>query len=316
MVELYKKYRPKTLKALVGNKDMVSSLTKAIEAEELPHSILLTGPFGCGKTTVGRIIKEQLGIHDMDYYELDTGVFNGIDTVREIRNKMAFKPMYSPYRIWLLDEVHQLGVGKEGKNKAQNALLKALEDTPPHVIFILCTTNPEMLIKTVKSRCVEYKVSKLSESEMTILLKRISKKEGTTINQKVIRKIIENADGHVRNALQMLERVYKLDDIEEQLRLCVLDQEGEEAQINQLCQALLKGAGWQDVRKLLLGLKEVEPETIRRAIIGYANAVLLNGGEDASLILGWFLYRTTYDSGTGLITQFCYNIVKGIEPPC
>ena len=90
----------------------------------------------------------------------------------------------------------------------------------------------------------------------------------------------------------------------------------EEVKVNELSLALVKGSPWKEVRELLKGLKEVPPETIRRGIIGYANAVLLNGNENASLILGWFLYRTTYDSGMALITQFCFNIVKGIEPPC
>ena len=86
--------------------------------------------------------------------------------------------------------------------------------------------------------------------------------------------------------------------------------------VNQLCQAMLNGKKWPEIKKIIAGLKTEDPETIRRGIIGYAGAVLLNGNESASLILGWFLYKNTYDCGFPLITQFCYNIVTGIEPPC
>ena len=88
------------------------------------------------------------------------------------------------------------------------------------------------------------------------------------------------------------------------------------AAVNELCQAMLKTGEWGKVKKVLQGLKTEDPESIRRQIIGYAGAVLLNGNESASLILGWFLYKNTYDAGFPLITQFCYNICQGIEPPC
>ena len=90
----------------------------------------------------------------------------------------------------------------------------------------------------------------------------------------------------------------------------------ENAAIIDLCRALMKGNCWNDVRKILKGLKTESPETIRQAIMGYANSVLLNGNSDGALILGWFVYKNTYDAGFPLITQFCYNIDQSIEPPC
>lgn len=316
-MELYKKHRPNSLKKIVGNKETVNALKRLIENDELPHAILITGPTGCGKTTIGRIIKNELNVDNWDYKELDTAVFRGIDTVRDIRQQMILKPVKSKYKIYLWDEIHSLGVGGDSsKNIAQNALLKALEDTPKHVYFILCTTNPEMLLKTIKGRCTEFQVNSLNDNEMKSLLKRVSKKERKKIPDSVIKQITKASEGHPRNALQLLGKIIHLDTEEEMLPLCTTENIEEIAQVNELCQALLKGNSWNKVSKILKGLKHIEPETLRRNIIGYANAVLLNGNEDASIILGWFLYKNTYDSGFALITQFCWNVCNNIETNC
>lgn len=316
-MQLYNKYRPKNLKQIVGNKELVSSLNNLLESEELPHSILLTGPHGCGKTTIGRIIAKEVGSKGLDYKELDTGVYRGIDTVRDLRKQTLTRPLQSKNKVYLIDEVHMLGRGGDSsKNEAQQAFLKVLEDTPNHVYFILCTTNPEMLNKTIKSRCVEFKVEKLTDLQITSLIKRICKKEKKKINPKVVSKIYESSNGHVRDAIQILQKVLYEKNVKTQLKLAVPDETEEQAQVNKLCQALLKREDWGKVRKMLQSMKSLDPETIRRQILGYANAVLLNGGEDASMILGWFLDKPTYDSGFPLITQYCYNIIKEIEPPC
>lgn len=212
---------------------------------------------------------------------------------------------------------HMLGRGGDStKNEAQNAFLKSLEDTPKHVYFILCTTNPEMLLSTIKSRCVEFKVQVLSEIEMTILLKGILKKEKKEIPSTVLKRIVFFSEGSPRNALQLLEKVFHLTDEKEMLNLVKSESQIQQTQVNQLCQALLAGKDWANIRKILNGLKNEDPETVRRQIIGYAQVVLLNGNTAASLILGWFLYKNTFDSGFALITQFCYNICESIEPPC
>jgi len=316
-MELYKKYRPDSLNKIIGNEETVNSLKQLIKKDDLPHAILITGKSGCGKTTIGRIIKNELKVDDWDYKELDTAIYRGIDTVREVRQQMASRPIKSKYKIFLIDECHMVGRGGDSaKNEAQNAFLKSLEDTPKHVYFILCTTNPEMLLKTIKGRCTEFKMNTLDTKEMMLLLKKVSKKEKKSIPVKVIKQIVKSADGHPRNALQLLGKVIHLDDEEEMLELAKSESNEEQAQVNELCQAMLNGNNWSKVSKILKGLKHIEPETLRRNIIGYANAVLLNGNEGASLILGWFIYKNTYDCGFALITQFCNNICNEVEPPC
>ena len=319
-MELYQKYRPTCLSEVFGNKDLIQSLQEKIESSTIPHTILLTGPHGCGKTTIGRIIKEVLGIkgeQNPDYKELDTAQFRGIDTIRDIRKAMKFKPIKSPARLWLLDEAHMLGRGGDSaKNEAQNALLKALEGPPEHTYFILCTTNPEMLLGTIRSRCVEYEVKLLSPDQMTLLLKRICKKENKEIPKEVLKKICETSGGHVRDSLQILNKIIGLTDKKQMLRIARTSSDFEKVEVKKLCQALLNGQSWNSVRPILKGLQSQEAESLRRAIIGYANAALLNGHTGASLILGWFLYKNTYDSGFPLISQFCFNILNNIEPPC
>jgi DNA polymerase-3 subunit gamma/tau len=315
-MELYKKYRPTILSEMVGNKATIQLLSSFAKKGNLPHAIMFTGQKGCGKTTLGRILKTELNCADCDYKELDTGVFRGIDTVREIREQMKFLPIKSKVKLFLLDECHMIGRGNEEKNEAQNALLKALEDTPKHVHFILCTTNPERMISAVKSRCVEIQLQALTEPEMILLLKKVCKKEGKVLPTKVVKQIITYAEGSPRNALQLLEKALNLTDEKDMLNAVKSELLDQSAAVNELCQAMLKTGEWGKVRKVLQGLKNEDPESIRRQIIGYAGAVLLNGNDAASLILGWFLYKNTYDAGFPLVTQFCYNITQGIEPPC
>ena len=142
-------YRPDKFEEVIGNKITVKTIQNKIHGIEPPHAILLHGPSGCGKTTLGRIISSELGckINSNDFNELDIAQLTGVDTAREIRQNMSFLPMESKCRVWLLDEFHK------ASTSFQNAMLKALEDAPRHVYFILCTTDPEKIIKTVQTRC-------------------------------------------------------------------------------------------------------------------------------------------------------------------
>jgi len=316
-MELYKKYRPKSIKTIIGN----TSVLKAIKGfKEFPHAILLTGPSGCGKTSLGRIIAKMIGSKGMDYVELDTAVFRGIDTVRDIRQKMTYKPIESKARVWLIDEIHSLGVGGSSeKNIAQNALLKMLEDPPEHVYFILCTTNPEMLIPTVKGRCTSFEMKTLMNDEMETLLTRICKKEKKGIPDPVKDQIIQDAEGHPRNALNILDKVLVLDDEDEMLEMA--KQEGLKTNaIKDLCYALLDGKEWKNIQSILKGIRTEQPETIRRAILGMMGSAILDGwGDhkkvDAWGIMSWFYEKPTYDCGFAGITFCCKAITDGQACP-
>jgi DNA polymerase-3 subunit gamma/tau len=189
-----------------------------------------------------------------------------------------------------------------------SALLKALEDTPSHVYYILATTDPQKLLLTVRNRCTQYTMTVLSDSEMLSLLKSIVKKEGQKLEQEIYDQIIQDSQGHPRNALQILDQVLAADG---QDRLAIAKRSAESTnQIIDLCRALLSKSNWKTVAGILKGLKEEEPESIRRVILGYFSAVLLNGENNrAACILDEFM-SNTYDSGMPMITWNCYKIVK------
>src|SRR5690554_5071868 len=169
---LYLKYRPDSLDEVVGNSETVELLRSQLSpdaSQPIGRSILFHGPTGCGKTTLGRIVARELGAKGSDIKEIDAADFRGIDTIREIRKQIAYKPLEGPYQVWILDEVHR------ATQDAQSALLKTLEDTPSHVYFILCTTDPQKLLPAIRGRCADYQVRTLNDREMRMLLRRVVK---------------------------------------------------------------------------------------------------------------------------------------------
>jgi DNA polymerase-3 subunit gamma/tau len=304
-MSLYNKYRPQDLRDLFGNEDVIVSISNMLEKpEEFPHAILLTGPTGCGKTTLGRIIAKEIGCGKQDYHEVDSADFRGIDTVREIRRQSQFASMYqSPVRVWLMDECHKLS------NDAQNALLKALEDPPKHVFYILCTTDPQKLIETVKGRCSIFEMETLNEKYMFRLLRRIAKEEGQTLETNIMDTIIDSAQGHPRNAIQILEQVLRVDP---ERRLAVAKQRIDfETDIKDLCESMMKQLSWEKVRKILENLKDQEPEKIRRACIGLAANRLMKYNDDSLDIAAMIIEQMiepTYNTGWAGIVFACYSI--------
>ena len=176
-MSLFNKYRPTSFDEIKGNKQIISSLPELLQKDDRPHSFLIHGPTGCGKTTIGRIIANELGCVGSDFREVDSADFRGIDTIREIRKNSLFKPLEGKVRVWLIDECNKL------TNDAQNALLKILEDSPPHVYFVLCTTDPQKLIPAIKGRCAQYQVAPLLERELFGLLRKIARDEGETLEK-------------------------------------------------------------------------------------------------------------------------------------
>lgn len=307
-MSLYLKYRPKTLDEIKGNNQTIHTLEGMLQdVEKAPHAYLLTGPTGCGKTTIGRIIARRLGCVGNDFREVDSADFRGIDTIREIRKNSMFKSLEGPVRVWLIDECHKL------TNDAQNALLKILEDTPHHIYFILCTTEPQKLIPTIKGRCSQFQMTPLNERQMLGLLKRIARSEEVKLAGEIYDQIIQDSFGLPRNALQILEQVLS---VGEEERLEVTRKAAEEqSESIQLCRALLKAGNWKTVRGILNGLKDQDPESIRRHVMGYAQSVLLNGEDDrAGLVLEEFL-EPFYNTGFPGLVYACYVITKNETLP-
>ncbi|HDY89502.1 MAG TPA: AAA family ATPase [bacterium] len=302
-MSLYHKYRPPTLEDIRGNSDMIPILQEMLsDKTKCTHAFLLYGPTGCGKTTIGRIIAKDLGCKGRDFREVDSADFRGIDTIRKIRENSQFKPLEGSCRVWLIDECHKL------TNDAQNALLKILEDTPQHVYFILCTTEPQRLLGTIKGRCSQFQVKPLNERQMFGLLRSVVKAENESIVKTVYEQITQDSFGHPRNALQILDQVLRVD-VEQRLEVAQRSAE-EQSQSIELCRALVAGGAWKEVRVILNGLKDQEPESIRRHVLGYAQGVLLKGDNiRAGLVLEEFV-EPFWNSGYPGLVHACYAAIK------
>lgn len=307
-MSLYNKYRPEHLDQIVGNQDVIDYLKEAlaeqVEEGTFPHVTLLHGPTGCGKTTIARIIARDLGCElEMDFNEVDSSNFRGIDTVRHIIDNSRYKALSGGIRVWLIDEVH--GMTRD----AQNALLKLLEDSPDDVYFILCTTDPMKLLKTVRGRCIELKVNPLNETQMRGLLRSIVKSEEDKLTVTVYDQIIQDAMGLPRNAIQILEKVLK---VEPDRRLEFAKQTASEySESIELCRALLSKPSWKEVRTILQGLKDQEPESVRRHVLGYAQSVLLSKENNKAAQIIEEFWEPLYDIGFPGLVYMCYSVVKG-----
>jgi DNA polymerase III gamma/tau subunit len=302
-VELYRKHRPRTLGAVVGQEHAVAQLKEMGKANRLPHVILFSGPSGTGKTTISRILKEKLECSDSCFHEINAADSRGIDTVRDIRQRMGIAPIGGKTTIYLIDEAHKL------TNDAQNGFLKILEDTPSHVYFFLATTDPQKLIATIKTRCTEIALKPVSQAALKTLVQTVAEKEDKEVADEVADKIAEYAEGSARGALVILHRILGLETKEEQLES--IEKGAVKNQSIDLCRALINKTSWKEVAKILEGLKDQEAESIRRHVLGYAQAVLLKSGQDRAFVVLDVFSRHLYDVGFPGLVAYCYAVCTG-----
>ena len=220
---LYRKYRPSTFEDVVGQEHIERTLKNALEQEKVSHAYLFCGPRGTGKTTMARILAKALlcekaptidpdgtceeclaiaaGTHP-DVYGLDAASRTGVENVREeIINRVHYAPTHGSYKIYIIDEVHMLSTA------AFNALLKTLEEPPSHVVFILCTTDPQKVPDTIHSRCQRFDFHRLSVDEITARLGAVCVQEGVEFEPEALELISHQAEGGMRNALTSLEQL-------------------------------------------------------------------------------------------------------------
>jgi len=296
-------YRPNCFEQIVGHDETKNSLEKLLGKKNKPQTFLFHGPSGCGKTTFARIIGSILECNPIDFHEINASVDRGIDSIRDIVKKAKYYPVLGKVSIYLLDEAHQI------TGAAQNALLKILEDVPKHAVFILCTTEVNKIIPTVRSRCVIYDIPPLTKKETFFLLDTVSKKEKETVLQKEIKlKIYEMSEGMPRASLKLLEKIIDIKHTKESLSLLRIDQE-KEGEIIDLARILVhSGKTWRDVCAVLCSLKKEDPEKIRRVILSYCSSILLNGSrqEKASVIMNNFS-EPFYDTGFPGVVLACYE---------
>ena len=218
---LYRTYRPQTFADVTGQEVVVKTLQNAIKNNKISHAYLFSGPRGTGKTSVARIFAKALNCSNLidnepcdnctsckeissgyhpDVIEIDAASNNGVDEIRDIRDKVKFLPSGAKYKVYIIDEVHMLSGG------AFNALLKTLEEPPKHAIFILATTEPQKLPATIISRCQRFEFKALSINEINERLRKICEVEGVSITEEALNCISESAEGAMRDALSILDQ--------------------------------------------------------------------------------------------------------------
>jgi DNA polymerase-3 subunit gamma/tau len=218
---LYRKYRPSVFADVIGQEHVTVPLSNALSSGRTHHAYLFSGPRGCGKTSSARIMARSLncekgptptpcgecqsckdlvanGPGSIDVIELDAATHGLVDDARDLRDKAFFAPVNSKYKIYIIDEAHQLGPG------AANALLKVVEEPPPHVIFIFATTEPEKLISTIRSRTHHYPFRLVPPGILTSHLEQICKSEGVEVAKGVLPLVVRASGGSVRDALSVL----------------------------------------------------------------------------------------------------------------
>ncbi len=218
---LYRKYRPKTFELVYGQDVIVKTLKNVIKNDKLSHAYLFTGPRGTGKTSSAKLFAKAINClnnkdgdacnecencksfnnnSNPDIIEIDAASNNGVDEIREIKNKVSLVPSMSKYKVYIIDEVHMLSIG------AFNALLKTLEEPPEYIIFILATTEPQKIPATIISRCQRFDFKSISHDKMKQCLENIISKENITIDDGAIEEIINNSKGGMRDAIGLLDQ--------------------------------------------------------------------------------------------------------------
>ena len=302
-MSLYLKYRPQSLEELRGNVDVISALQGLLQdPEHCPHSFLFHGSTGTGKTTTARILAQMLGVKGYDLEEINSADFRGIDTVRRLIYSSQFLPMEGDAKMWIIDEAQKM------TSDAQNALLKILEDSPKHVYFAICTTEPQKLLDTIRGRCQQFQMTPLSERQMYGLLRHIVKAEEKELEKEIYDQIILDSMGLPRNAIQVLEQVLS---VPSEQRLEVARKTAErQSQSIELCRALIGNKGWGTVAKILSGLKDQDPEGIRRHVIKYCESILLKEENDkAAFILEQF-WDPFFNTGFSGLVYSCYSVIR------
>jgi DNA polymerase-3 subunit gamma/tau len=194
-MSLHLDYRPQNLDEIIGNQETILKLEKQLLNPDGPHVFLLSGTRGCGKTTLARIATEMIGCDERDIMEIDVANNRGKEDASKLKEGIRFFPMFGKTKAYILDEVHQ------GTPAYFNALLKTLEDTPKHVYFFLCTTDPQKVLTTVKSRCSQYTVDPLTQKETVQLLEWVLENEEKELDKAELKKISEVCEGIPREAL-------------------------------------------------------------------------------------------------------------------
>lgn len=289
-------YRPYRVDEMFGNTRIKSMLSGFLNNKTLPHASLFVGPPGCGKTTAARIVALGLNceigvtpnpccecsackaiIHQnsMSVLELDGARVGNVDTIRHALNDLPSAPFGTDrVRVLIIDEAHKMS------GAAEDALLKFLEDTPPHVYVILCTNEPQKLKEVTLQRCKQIQFSRLDSESLFNLLEQVSQFEGIPYKKDILNKIVEECEGTPRVALSFLQQISAEGSWTDEAASFILSAgvDIDQREVVELCRLLIKrGSTWKSIQYLFLDLiKKVPAEPMRIALVGFLSGCFRN----------------------------------------
>jgi DNA polymerase-3 subunit gamma/tau len=298
---LYRKWRPQTFAEIVGQEPVTRTLRNSVASKRIAHAYLLSGPRGTGKTSLGRLIAKAANCESpvegepcneceschaflegraMDFIEQDAASHNSVDDIRQLRENVVLNPMSGRFKVYLLDEVHMLSAS------AENALLKTLEEPPPHIIFVLATTEPQKVSATIISRCQRFDLRRIPAPAMSERLAFVCDKEGFHLDETARQEVARSASGSLRDAINELEQIVtyygpspSLEQVREALGTSV------DARSGQIARLLLAGDLTEGL-KLVAAVRDdgVDMRRFSREAVGYLRELLLVKAEAADTL--------------------------------
>lgn len=332
-IVLARKWRPQKFEDLVGQESVVKTFKNALSSGKIVHAYLFSGPRGVGKTTTARLLAKALNCEQpvdhepcgkcssckaitdgssVDVYEIDGASNNGVDAVRDLRETVKYAPSSSKYKIYVIDEVHMLS------SQAFNALLKTLEEPPPHVIFIFATTEPKKILPTILSRCQHHAFQRMTRGRIKEQLTKITSEEKINIQEAALDMIAKAADGSMRDALTLLDQAYSFsNDINAGELQCLLGLPETEL-ISDLSESILQG----DISRTLSMIKELTDrgsdlrQLTRELVENFRNITIVKVTQDAEGLLEFSpeevqrLNRLASDVSIGQLTLLLAEVLK------
>ena len=304
MSNLAIKYRPSNFEEMLGNNHIKEFFKKHFkDIDKMPKTFMFTGGSGNGKTTTARIIANELNISDMMLFEYNIANITGVDGAREIIEEASTPSILGGYKMFILDEVHMATAN------FQNCMLPILEHPPKNTIFCLCTTDPQKIIKTIKTRSTTFEVENPTNRQLGPFLTTIFSKEGVEVPKDVVKEIIKKSDNSIRKSLTISNKIISLP-VEEMIA-SLEETATQEESAKKLIKALEDASSWNIVSTLLKGIKKGEEEGFRQyALACYGGSLLKDGHERYSYLIDKFSYNY-FESGKAGLINTCFEISKG-----